>query len=291
MNERWLITGATGQLGGHIVRALERDTRSKQVLKLSRGAPHKPDSIALNLSDTDAVARCVCDWRPTHVVHCGAMTAVADCFADPQRAECVNTAATSAIADAAESCAARLVHVSTDMVFGGDRAPYVEVDPPAPLSVYGRTKADAESAVIGRRRALVVRVPLMYGPPVTPRETTFTAQIAALRARHVLRLFADEHRTPVALADAARALVALARSDFDGCLHIAGPERLSRLEMVLRFARELSIADPLVEPISRSSIQSAEPRPADLSLDGSRLAREFPQIVCGPIRRAVLSAE
>ena len=172
------------------------------------------------------------------------------------------------------------------MVFAGNAAPYRETDPGKPVSHYGRTKLAAERLLLERDNTLVVRLPLMYGLPVTSRPSTFAAQIAALRRGTSLRLFTDEHRTPIWLADAAKAVLGLARSERTGLLHVAGPERLSRYELVARFARLLGIEDPPLEPVSRLSIAAAEPRPADLSLDDSIFRREFPALAPGPIAAA-----
>ena len=104
-----------------------------------------------------------------------------------------------------------------------------------------------------------------------------------------LRLFTDEFRTPIWLADAAIALIALARSDQTGIIHVAGPKRLSRYEMVEQVARLLNIPEPQLVPTSRLSTDAPEPRPADLSLDGSRFVTLFPNLAPGPIRAEVFS--
>jgi len=123
----------------------------------------------------------------------------------------------------------------------------------------------------------------MYGLPASPRETTFASQVRALRAGEPLRLFTDEFRTPISLRDAANALVGLCRTDLTGLIHVAGPERLSRYELVERCAVVMKIESPHLEPISRLSIDSPEPRPADLSLDAARFVRDHPKLAPGPI--------
>lgn len=288
--ERWLITGATGQLGGHVVRQLASDERPDAILALTGqhdvGTPGVPVQ-AVDLADLATLRACVAAFRPTDIVHLGAMTSVADCHARPADAEQINVQATGALAEAANELRARLLFSSSDMVFGGAAAPYRESDEPRPLSHYGRTKAAAERLLVGRERTLVVRLPLMYGLPAGARETTFTRQLAALRGGQPVRLFTDEFRTPVWLADAARALIALARSELAGIIHLAGPERLSRYELVARCAVVLGIARPHLVPVSRLDIDAAEPRPADLSLDGSRFAHLYPQLAPGPLQATV----
>ncbi|MFN0138106.1 MAG: SDR family oxidoreductase [Phycisphaerae bacterium] len=286
MTQRWLITGASGQLGGHVVRLLAGEAHPPTILSVSQRTPPAEFGAGVahcDLADDGATRALVRDFRPTHLIHSGAMTAVGDCFASPERARLINTVAAHAIAQECAALHARMVFVSTDMVFGGDRAPYREGDPPAPLSVYGRTKADAETAIRDIAGVLVARVPLMYGFACTSRSATFAAQIAAIRARTPLKLFTDEFRTPAWVVDAARALIGLARSNRTGIIHLAGPERLSRIDMARRFAEQLGIADPAFEPTSRLNVPG-EPRPADLSLDASRLTQEFPHLICGPIR-------
>ncbi len=290
--QRWLITGASGQLGSHVVRQLAAEDRDITILALAR----RPDVGTIGvtvqqveLDDMDALYAAVTGFKPTHVIHLAAMTAVGDCHRQPAVAERVNIEATRVLAVAAAG--ARFVFSSTDMVFDGEAAPYREADPPRPLSHYGRTKAAAEQALADIPNTLVVRIPLMYGFPCSQRQTTFVQQIAALRAGQPLRLFSDEYRTPVWLADAARALIGLARSDLTGLIHVSGPERLSRYELIARCADLLGLPPRHLVAISRLDIAAAEPRPADLSLDGRRLAGAFPQLVPGPLRAEALVGE
>ncbi|MBU0637589.1 MAG: SDR family oxidoreductase [Planctomycetes bacterium] len=288
-SECWLVTGASGQLGSHLVRLLS-ERRAAEVLALVGQSPHVRLGVPVHrvdLGDEAALRSFLAKRQPTHILHVGALTGVSDACARPAEAERVNVAATRILAEHATAWGARLVFSSTDMVFDGRSAPYRESDAPRPLSEYGRSKVAAERILANREMALVVRLPLMYGYPGLARETTFTRQISALRAGTPLRLFTDEFRTPLWLADAANALIALADSDLTGVIHVAGPERLTRFEMVARFAELLGINAPPLEPASRLSIEASEPRPEDLSLDAARFTRLFPHLTSGPIRPAV----
>ena len=153
--ERWLITGASGQLGGHVVQQLARESADHTILALAgRGAVGTLglEVRRIDLRDADGLRACVAGYQPTHIVHLGAMTAVADAHDHPQDAQRINTEATRVLAAAAAECGARLVFSSTDMVFGGAGAPYRESDPPRPLSHYGRTKLAAERTLLDRDR-------------------------------------------------------------------------------------------------------------------------------------------
>lgn len=289
--ERWLITGAAGQLGGHLVRHLATDSHAPHLLALIHGRPLPVPNVparAVDLADPAALRTAVVTFDPTHILHVGALTAVGVCHADPAAATRINVDATAALADAAATVGARFVFTSTDMVFDGIHAPYSESDLPNPLSYYGRTKVSAERVLRDRPQTVIVRLPLLYGFPVDDRPTTFAQQMAAVRANQPLRLFTDEFRTPLALPDAAQALIGLARSDFSGVLHVAGPERLSRYDLVARCAALLGYEQPELVRITRADLAAPEPRPADLSLNDAEFRRRFPELAARPLRAEAL---
>lgn len=277
----WLVTGASGQLGGHVAAYLCRHRPVDRLVALSGRSRTLVDGAATvraALTDLSALRQAVLATRPTHIIHLAAMTAVSDAFANPDLAQRTNVDATRALAEAAEEVSAKMVFSSTDMVFDGDHAPYAEAAAPNPLSEYGRSKLAAERALEGRPRVLTVRIPLLFGLPVTPRKTTFYNQMQSLWAGEPLKLFRDEYRTPLWLPDAAACLVALAESDLDGLIHLAGPQRLSRLELLAQCASALGVPNPKLIAISRSDVAAPEPRPEDLSLDDSRLRRLRPDL-------------
>jgi dTDP-4-dehydrorhamnose reductase len=278
---RVLVTGATGQLGSYLLRELCGHALiawSGRTQGVRAGVTLQP----VELADADAVGRAFREARPDVVIHTAALARVADTARDPVRAAAVNTAGTTTLAELAGAARARLIYVSTDLVFDGERGWYRESDLPAPLSVYGRTKRAGELPVLGIPGGVVIRVSLLYGPSIAGRPTFYDEQVMALRAGQPIRLFHDEWRTPLSLATAARALACVACSDFGGLLHLGGPERLSRLEMGQRLARSLGVASPAIRAVSRVTASAGEPRPRDTSLDASRFRTHFPDIAFTP---------
>lgn len=246
------------------------------MLAALEAAGHVVRCERVDLEDKGAIARAAELWKPRAVVHCAAVSAVADCAKDPARARRVNTDATLAIAQACARLGARLVHVSTDLVFGGEHAPYFEDAIPAPASVYGTTKAEAERAALAASDVVIARMSLLFGPTRTERRGFFDAQLAALRAGRSLTLFDDEWRTPVSLRAAADVLARLATPGVRGVVHVAGPERMSRLDMGRRLAAALGVT-PELRAASRTSMPG-EPRARDLSMDIARLRSLFGEV-------------
>jgi dTDP-4-dehydrorhamnose reductase len=275
---RLLITGAGGLFGAYLL----RETRGRAGI-VAWGGPRGGERFGVplrpvDLTDADAVADAFRSDRPDAVVHAAAMARVADCWRDPDRARRVNAEAVATLARLAADAGARLVLVSTDLVFDGEHAAYREGDAPAPVSVYGRTKQAGEEAALAAPRSAVVRVSLLYGPALHGRPSFFDEQAAALRTGLPVTLFRDEWRTPLDLVTAARTLLAVADSDFSGLLHVGGPERLSRLEMGRRLAASLGADPAVIVPADRDAAPAPEPRPRDVSLDSSRWRAAFPGV-------------
>ena len=266
-----LVTGASGKLGAYVVRRLVEQDRPVVAWSGSAsgevcGVPLRP----VDLSNMHETRSAFSEAGPSATIHCAALSAIGDCYRSPEKAEKINVQATALLGELAE----RIVYTSTDLVFDGRNAPYSEEDKAAPLSVYGRTKLAGEQALHGRSLAAVVRVSLMFGPGLLGSGGFFEQQYRALQAGESLSLFHDEWRTPLALRDAADGLVEIMDSDFQGTLHLGGPQRLSRAEMGLVLARHLQAEEGLVRTVSQDSIDFPEPRPSDVSLN-SQLAREL----------------
>lgn len=275
---RILLTGASGQLGGYLLRELQ--TQEAAVTAWSGTRTGKLFGVALrpvDLADSDQIAAAFHEARPEIVLHAGAMTTVAECYRKPERSRQVNVRGTATLAELADRAGARFIFTSTDLVFDGAQGGYREEDPPAPLSEYGRTKVEAESAALACLRGMAARFSLLFGSTLVGRPSFFDNQVHDLRHGKPFPLFEDEWRTPLDLRTAARALLGVARSDFRGILHLGGPERMSRLEMGQRLAAYLGCAPAAIVPARRESVRGAEPRPRDCSLDSSRWRQLFPE--------------
>jgi len=289
---KWLITGAGGQLGSILLRQLVQAGRTALGIASPRGPlPSTGTALRIDLTDHAALAELMERERPDVIVHSGAISAVAVAHADPAQAMLVNAGSTAQLSAASARAGARFVYVSTDMVFDGEAAPYDETATPEPLSDYGRSKRAGELAALANERALVVRLPLLYGIPGVPRSVTFVDQVRVLREGGTLQLFHDEVRTPLWLEDAARSVIAAAKSDLVGALHLGGPERLSRLEMGRLLAAALGIQQPNIRSVSRLDVTASEPRARDLSLDSSQFAKAFGAPAGRTMREALAAME
>lgn len=276
---RVLVTGASGQLGSYVLRALRQHGVHATAWSGSKtGRWFDFDLERVDLADAAAVGAAFQRAQPTAVIHAGALATVAECQRSPEQARRVNVAGTAVLAEQVARAGARLLLVSSDLVFDGARGDYREDDAPAPLSEYGRSKAAAEKVVAPVPGSVIARLSILFGPTLIGRPAFFDQQLAALRGSGSVALFADEWRTPLSLATAARTLLALLESDVTGVVHIGGPERLSRLEMGQRLAAFVGADARVFRAALRAEFPAPEPRPRDTSLDCSLWRARFPDL-------------
>jgi dTDP-4-dehydrorhamnose reductase len=163
---------------------------------------------------------------------------------------------------------ARLVHVSTDVLFDGAKSgPYTEEDEPRPITHSGPPKADGEGAVLAAHPgALAVRTSLIYGGAEPSRHERMACDAACGRGGMVF--FEDELRSPVVVGELAAALLELTGRDDRGILNVAGPDTVSRYEFAFLLAQAHGLSG---ERILRGRLKhSGLARPANCALDSSR---------------------
>ncbi|MBI5292841.1 MAG: sugar nucleotide-binding protein [Chloroflexi bacterium] len=261
--KRLLITGGSGYLGARLT-ALADEAGAWEVTPtfLANPIPH-PAATRADLRDREAVAALGRRVRPDVIIHQGVSNR-----SDEHVAAIVPAA--RHIMDAAIATGARLIHVSTDLVFDGEHPPYSEQSPVAPVNPYGAAKAYAEGLIAGAMpEALIVRPSLIYGFGPVDKQTAWL--LDGVRRGQPVRLFTDEIRCPVWVDTLALALLELAESKLTGVLNIAGPP-LNRWDFGMKMLACLGV--PPGPTVARSTIaESGLQRPADLTMDASKARR------------------
>ena len=245
------MTGGSGFLGRRIVR------RAREVGVDVVAPAHG----VLDVRDVGAVLSALETARPAVVAHLASRMDERDTI----------VAGSGNVARAAAAIGARLVHLSTDVVFTGRPAPFTERDRLEPLSEYGRAKADAEAMVgLEHDGAVLVRTSLLYSSDRDDAGPQAALVRDALADPSAVTFFEDEVRCPALAEDVAAAVLALALGDGEaavhrGPLHVAGAQGITRADFARALATWLG-GDPSV---LRTGSQAATGRPGNVVLDCS----------------------
>lgn len=256
---RIMVTGGrSGYLGRHVAAA----ARPYDVAAVG--------SVDADVRDRAAVDDLIARHRPDVVIH----------TAYVQSDWHVTATGAAHVAMAAAAHSARLVLVSSDVVFSGADVHYDESATPDPITAYGAAKAAAETVALAACPDVVVaRTSLILGDGTSQHERL----VHHLAGGAEGGLFEDERRCPVDVGDLAAALIEVAVSEVQGVLHLGGADALSRLELGRLIAQRDGLDAGALRPTSRAAL--AAPGPVDVRLDSTlastllttrlRGAREF----------------
>lgn len=257
------ITGANGLIGNYLVQTAPQFAPQWRVRALTRAD--------FDLLDFAAVEREFKKEKPRLVIHCAAITVVSEAQKNPALARRVNVEVAKMLAEL--SAEIPFVFFSTDLIFDGRKGNYTETDATNPLHVYGETKLAAEEIVMKNSRHLVIRTSINGG--VSPSDNrAFNEQLRrSLRAAgQGMTLFTDEFRNPIPAVETARAVWDLVQKNCAGLYHVAGAEKLSRLQIGELLVKRWPEVTAQIKSGSAKDFPGA-PRALDTSLDISKVQK------------------
>jgi dTDP-4-dehydrorhamnose reductase len=273
------IIGADGQLGSDLARTLGED----EVVPL-----YYPEFDITQAQETREVLRRL---NPAAVINTAAYHRVDECEDNPQTSFLVNAVAVRDLALTARELGVILVHFSTDYVFDGHKKrPYVEEDPPFPLSVYAASKLAGEFFV----RALVekyflVRTCGLYGE-ASSREKGYNfvdRMIARAEEGKPLRIVNDQWVTPTSSAELAEKISELIRTPHFGLFHLTNEGECTWYQ----FAQEIFSLlgrKPHLEGVDSRSFGARARRPLYSVLENKK-AKDIGLSLFSPWREALKS--
>ena len=268
---RWIVTGAGGQLGSCLVERLQEHPRHE----LLAGLGHAD----LDVGDATAVRRAVAEHPggpPDIVVNAAAMTHVDRCESEPDAAWRANALAPGLLAEACRDVGAFFVHVSTDYVFDGTaQRPYREDDPPAPRSVYGRTKLEGEQrAQAACPNTLILRTAWVFGPGQNFVRTILGAAARALRGEGpALRVVDDQRGSPTWAGHLASGAISLVEAGALGPYHLANSGSATWWELARAAVDAWGHPELPIQKVTTAEFPRPAPRPSWSVLDLGKARR------------------
>ncbi len=268
---RVLVTGASGLLGLNLALEAAREHTVIGVVNRHRLRTEAFTVLEADLLDPGAIEKVLEEARPDWIIHCAALAIIDACEADPALAQRVNTELPEKLAHVAKG-GARLLHVSTDAVFDGQKGGYTEADEPNPLSHYARTKLAAERAVLAANpEAMVARVNL-YGWSLLGQRSLSEFFYHNLSAGRRVNGFTDVYFCPLLANQLGRLMLKMLDRGLEGLYHAVSPDCLTKYDFGAALARRFGFDEGLINPISveESGLQAA--RSPRLTLKTEKLA-------------------
>lgn len=268
-----LITGGSGFVGQNLA-AFFGPRRPVATTYLSRppGPGAAAQSFQLDIRDPDAVSSVFERAAPEVVIHAAGNKNLKFCEEHPDEAHRINALGTRNVARACRDFGARMIYVSTDLVFGGVRGNYHEDESPRPASAYGRSKLQGERFALEESEdAVVCRSGGVYGLG-SPLLRWLSAEIEAGRG---VECFVDVFNTPTYVENLAEMMEAVLRGRLAGVFHTAGRERVSRFEFFQAYARTFGLDVNLLSPVSVGGLQEKLLLQPDSSLSVEQTSRRL----------------
>ncbi len=246
--------------------------QEREVSATCNSNPLKKENVfQLSITDRTQIERVFRKVSPAVVIHTAAFTNVDGCEREREKAHLVNVEGTKNVALESKRHDAKLVYISTDYVFDGQKGLYKEDDETNPINVYGLTKLQGEEVVKDECDGFIItRTSVIYG---TGRKNFATWIIEELTKGKELTIITDQFVSPTLNTDLAHQILALISADVTGVFHTAGAERISRFEFARRIAEGFNLDPDLIVPIESKDLNWLAKRPKDSSLDVSKVSR------------------
>jgi dTDP-4-dehydrorhamnose reductase len=260
-----LITGANGQLGTDLCQVLY----NLKIVPLTHAD--------IEITDIGSIKQICNKHKPDTIINAAAYVQVDDCETNRDKAFLVNALGARNIAVVAQEIGAKLIHVSTDYVFGGEAEPrtipYSEFDAPIPISVYGKSKLAGENFVQHLcSKHFIIRTSGLFGVAGSSgKGGNFVETMLRLaREQAELRVVNDQIFSPTYTKDLARKIAQLINTEYYGIFHITNTDSCSWYEFTKEILRLAGLKTPIV-PITSTQYPQKAKRPSFSALDNYHL--------------------
>ena len=276
-----LVTGSNGLLGQKIIyrllakghTAIIATGRGNNRLKIKDGYQY----ISLDLTDTKAVEDVIRRHNPDCIIHTAAMTNVDACELDPEECKKQNIDAVKSLIENSKPFRTHFILLSTDFVFDGTSGPYSEEDAPNPLSVYARSKVEAENLV--KESGLpwtIIRTMIIYGvADDLQRSNVVLWTKNSLEQKKKINVITDQFRGPTLAEDLAEACINASEKKAEGIYHVSGAEIIPIIEISKTVAGYFGLDATLINPVTTAELKQPAQRPLKTGFNITKAIREL----------------
>tara|TARA_X000000950_G_scaffold284227_1_gene386858 strand:- start:715 stop:1572 length:858 start_codon:yes stop_codon:yes gene_type:complete len=263
-----LVTGSYGQLGRSLFNHLNSNI---EVFWTGRNIPFDGNGFYLDICDRINLKELISLNEPDIIINLAALTNVDFCEKNLDLAREINTNGVRNICDAFKG---KIVQLSTDYVFDGKNGPYLEEDEVFPLSVYGKTKLEAEKIVMSHNSDnLIIRGNVLYDNCIGSRASFLNWVVQSLREKTPINVVDDQINNPTWAKSMAKIIGLCVEKEISGIYHWGDAEFVSRYKFAKMIAKHYNLETKLINPKSTKEIGQVAPRPLKSGLLSEKIVK------------------
>lgn len=273
MNKRILITGCNGFIGSKIIKY----NKNFECFGIARKIKNSEHFYSVDIREYEKVEEIIKKINPFVLIHTAALTNVDYCEENPEEAYAINSEGTKNLALACKKINAKMIYISTDYIFDGNKGNYSEEDIPNPINIYGKSKLKGEYYVKEiLENFLIFRISVPYG--FFERKLNFvTWVIENLKNNKEIKAIDDQFNSPTYADNLAKSIIQIIedKKDSNGIYHLSGSERISRYEFAERICKIFNLDKNLIKKVKSNELNWKAKRPIDSSLNIEKAKKEL----------------
>ena len=277
MKKKILITGSSGQLGSALLHTLAKDFN---VLGTCKKCTQNQNIREMDISVAIEVEAIFNSFNPDVVINCAAYTSVDGSEINKELAYNVNVKGLRNIIQNSTP-STYIIQISSDYVYDGKNAPYLESDHTYPVNYYGKTKLESENILRGSNREyLILRPNVLYSNNLNSKANFFGWIYCQLNKNKSIKVVDDQISNPTYINDMVKIVFQSILMNYSGILNVGSEDSLSRYDFALSIAKIFNFNINLIEPVSTTYLQEnmdayIAKRPLDNTLIVDKMENEL----------------
>lgn len=269
-----LVTGAAGMLGSQFLKLFSKNEFEIYSLDLVKTnlISEKRQFIG-NLTEDNVIQNVLSTVEPDFIIHAAAIVNLNLCEENRELAYNVHVKATQQLAKYRK---AKLIYISTDSVFDGNKGNYTEADKTNPLNYYAESKLSGEMAAAENPDSIIVRTNIFGFNPILKKSFAEWA-ITNFKQNELITGFSDVRFNALYTSDLSLLILQLIKKEFRGTINLASKDSMSKYEFLVYLAEKLNYSKRLVIKGKSSDMNFNIARPLNTTLDISK-AKEFVEL-------------
>ena len=249
-----LVTGAYGQLG----EACRKYLKNNFNLIMSGISP-VDNGVKLDITSQDSVKKVLSELSPDVILNLAALTDVDECELDPESAHNINV---NGVKNLCSDFSGHFIQISSDYVFDGESGPYSEKDKTNPVSVYGKTKLDADNWLVENYpSSTIIRTNVVYSYTRRTQASFLKWVVNSLENKKRIKVVNDQWNNPTWTESLAEVTYKMIENELFDLYHYGDRDILNRFEFSLLIAKVFNLDSSLILPVSTDQLNQHAPRP------------------------------